>query len=118
MAMSGTTIAVFTFRPSITNASDIDGYAIRATDGEIGKVDKHNDEAGRSYLLVATGPWILGKMVMLPAGVIDRIDHDDKVVYVSRTKEQIKNAPEYEESQHDDDAYRTGLGDYYSRVPL
>jgi hypothetical protein len=50
---------------------------------------------------------------MLPAGVIDRIDHEDKVVHVSRTKDQIKNAPEYEESRRDDETYRTGLGDYY-----
>lgn len=112
--MAGVAYEIWTFREDVQNPSDIDGYTIHATDGEIGKVDKHNDEAGRSYLLVATGPWIFGKTVMLPAGVIDRIDHDDRVVYVSRTKDEIKAAPEYDESRHDDDSYRAGLGDYYS----
>src|ERR1019366_2682582 len=49
------------------------GYSIEATDGEIGKVDKHVVDPAGSYLLVATGPWIFGKTVMLPAGVISRI---------------------------------------------
>jgi hypothetical protein len=38
--------------------------SIEATDGDIGKVDKANnetDETDSSYLLVATGPWIFGK---------------------------------------------------------
>ena len=104
---------MWSYREDILNPGDIGGYSIHAVDGDIGKVDKHDIEAGRSYLLVATGPWIFGKTVMLPAGVIDRIDHEDKVVHVSRTKDQIKNAPEYEESRRDDETYRTGLGDYY-----
>jgi len=34
---------------------------------------------------VDTGPWIFGKKVMLPAGVISRVDHDDEQVFVNRT---------------------------------
>ena len=34
---------------------------------------------------------------MLPAGVIERIDSDDEQVFVNRTKDQIKNAPEFDE---------------------
>jgi hypothetical protein len=33
---------------------------------------------------------------------------------VDRTKNEIKNAPEYDESKHTDDAYRAELGGYYS----
>jgi len=104
---------MWSYRADISNPADVGGYSIHAVDGDIGKVDKHDAEAGRSYLLVATGPWIFGKTVMLPAGVISRIDHEEKVVHVSRTKEEIKNAPEYEESRRDDETYRSGLGDYY-----
>ncbi len=46
-----------------------------------------------SYLVVDTGPWIFGKKVLLPASVIQRIDLDDKKVYVRLTKDQIKAAP-------------------------
>ena len=106
-------IAMWSFRVEVLEPGDLGGYKIHARDGEIGKVDKHDIETGRGYLLVATGPWILGKTVMLPAGVIERIDHEDRVVYVDRTKEEIKNAPEYDPDRHDDEAYRAEVGGYY-----
>jgi hypothetical protein len=33
------------------------------------------------WLIVDPGPWILGKKVMLPAGVVDRINSEDEVVH-------------------------------------
>jgi hypothetical protein len=115
--MSDAYVAIWTYRTGVLaegpDAQDITGYSIHAQDGDIGKVDKHNDEAGRSHLVVATGPWIFGKTVMLPAGVIDRVDHENHDVYVAVTKDQIKNAPEYDPGSHDDEVYRDDLGGYY-----
>jgi hypothetical protein len=92
---------------------DLTGYSVEATDGGIGKIDEATYEAGGSYLVVDTGPWIFGKKVMLPAGVVDRLDADSETVYVSRTKDEIKNAPEYDEERSRDDDYRGELGGYY-----
>ena len=92
---------------------DISGYGVEALDGSIGKVDKATYDVGSSWIVVDTGPWIFGKKVMLPAGVIDRIDPNDEKVYVHRTKDEIKNAPEYDDSLGDDETYRGGLGSYY-----
>ena len=50
---------------------------------------------------------------MLPAGTVNHVDHDDRKVYVDRTKDQIKAAPEYDETSHSDPAYRDKLGGYY-----
>ncbi|MGH2416690.1 MAG: hypothetical protein ACRDFY_00005, partial [Candidatus Limnocylindria bacterium] len=61
-----------------------------------------------------TGPWIFGKKVMLPAGIVDRVDVDDRKVYVGQTKAQIKSAPEYDEMRHEEPAYQDELGVYYS----
>ena len=108
-----TNLSIWIYREEVLDVSDIAGYSIEATDGEIGKVDKHVVDPAGSYLLVATGPWIFGKKVMLPAGVISRIDDEKRVVYVDRTKEEIKNAPEYREDLHDDAGYRSQLGNYY-----
>jgi hypothetical protein len=98
-------------------AGDIDvvGYNVEAIDGGIGKVDDATYDAGSSYIVVDTGPWIFGKKVMLPAGVIDRIDPDDEKVFVNRTKDQIKDAPEFDENRDRDDKYRSDLGSYYGQ---
>jgi hypothetical protein len=92
---------------------DLTGYTVEALDGSIGKVDEATYEVGRSHIVVDTGPWIFGKKVMLPAGVIQRIDTADENVYVNRTKDQIKDAPEFDESLTRDDTYRQRLGSYY-----
>ena len=92
---------------------DLVGYTIAAVDGDIGRVDEATDEVGASYLVVDTGPWIFSRKVLLPAGVVERIDTAEKKVYVDRTKDQIKDAPEYDELSDDAD-YRERLGIYYS----
>jgi hypothetical protein len=93
---------------------DLTGYKVEAKDGSIGKVDEATYDLGASYLIVDTGPWIFGKHVMLPAGVIQRVDPDEEKVYVSATKEQIKNAPELEDVLRTDPSYRERLGVYYA----
>ncbi|MEV0808539.1 PRC-barrel domain-containing protein [Micromonospora sp. NPDC050200] len=93
--------------------ADLVGYKIEATDGGIGKIDSASHEVGGSYLVVDTGPWIFGKKVMLPAGMVNQVDHDGRKVYVDRSKDQIKAAPEYDETSHSDPAYRDKLGGYY-----
>jgi hypothetical protein len=92
---------------------DMTGYSVEAIDGGIGKVDEATYDVGSSYIVVDTGPWIFGKKVLLPAGVIDRIDSDDETIYVNRTKDQIKDSPEFDESTYRDADYRTEVDTYY-----
>ena len=92
---------------------DLTGYNVEALDGSIGKIDEANNDVSASYLIVDTGPWIFGKKVMLPAGVVQRVDEDDEKVWVNRTKDEIKNAPEFDESTFSDPGYRDSVGSYY-----
>jgi hypothetical protein len=94
---------------------DLSGFKVEARDGDIGKVDEATHEAGGSFVVVDTGPWIFGKKVMLPAGVIRDIDPDTETVFVALTKDEIKNAPEFDEKRYQDQSYRKELGDYYGR---
>ena len=96
-----------------TQAANLTGYSVEAIDGSIGKIDEASDEVGSSDLVVDTGPWIFGKKVLLPAGVIDRIDSAEEQVYVNRTKDEIKDAPEFDESRYRDPEYREEIGGYY-----
>src|SRR5512133_3878680 len=92
---------------------DIGGFDVEAIDGHIGKVDDATMDEGNGYLVISTGPWIFGKKVMLPAGVIDRVDVGAERIYVDRTKDQIKGAPELDEHEGPSEAYRGRLGSYY-----
>lgn len=89
------------------------GYDVEAIDGSIGKVDDATFDAGGGQVVVDTGPWIFGRKVMLPAGVVRGVDHDRELVYVHRTKDEIKNAPEFDDSLREDDTFRERLGSYY-----
>src|ERR687892_1073410 len=46
---------------------DVEGFKVAATDGDIGKIDEATYDVGSSYIVVDTGPWILGRKVLLPA---------------------------------------------------
>ena len=105
--------------PTLTQ-QNLTGLGVEAVDGSIGKVDAATNDVAGSFIVVDTGPWIFGKKVLLPAGVINRVDLDTETVFVNRTKDQIKNAPEYEEDKHRSDAdyrdrYRNDLGTYYGQ---
>ena len=58
--------------------ADISGFGVEAVDGSIGKVDAATYDVGRSYIVVDTGPWIFGKKVLLPAGVVRGIDETER----------------------------------------
>jgi hypothetical protein len=75
-----------------------------------GSAREATNELGASYIVVDTGPWIFGKKVVLPAGVIDRIDLEDNRVTVRLTKDQIKGSPAYDAETYRTDDYRTRLG--------
>lgn len=79
------------------------GYHVEATDGAIGKIDKHSGDVGRSYIVVNTGPWIFGHHLLVPAGVVSRIDHEGETVHVDCSKQQIKDSPDFESGRYDDD---------------
>ena len=110
-----TTSDMWRYRDSTWGGADLVGYKVEATDGGIGKIDEASDEVGASYIVVDTGPWILGKKVLLPAGVIDTVDRDDQKVFVNRTKDEIKDSPEFDEDRYRDTDYRDEVGTYYGR---
>jgi hypothetical protein len=107
------TTNLWTYSDASVSQRNLAGFSVEALDGGIGKVDDATYDVGQSFIVVDTGPWIFGKKVMLPAGVVREIDLDTETVYVSRMKDQIKNAPEFDEDRYRDSQYRDELGGYY-----
>ena len=89
--------------------TDVSGFDVEATDGHIGKVDEATYELAGSYLVVDTGFWIFGKKRMIPANVVDRVDPNEKKVSLRMSKDEVKEAPDYDpdrlfgdqQSEHD-----------------
>ena len=109
------TADIWTYRSGSSTDLDLTGFSVEAVDGGIGKVDEATYEAGSSYVVVDTGPWIFGKKVLLPAGVIRDVDLDSETVFVDRTKDEIKNAPEFDADRYREEPYRNEVAGYYDR---
>ncbi|RKE23503.1 PRC domain containing protein [Streptomyces sp. TLI_171] len=92
---------------------DLTGYRVEASDGRIGKVDKHSEDVGSSHLVVDTGPWIFGRTVLVPAGIINRVDHNDRSVWLDRTMEEIRNSPAFDPDASDSSDHHRAVGAYY-----
>ncbi|WP_405725322.1 PRC-barrel domain-containing protein [Streptomyces sp. NBC_01537] len=94
--------------------TDLTGFKVEARDGSIGKVDKHSEDVGAAHIVVDTGMWIFGKHVLLPVGTISSIDVAEQRIHVDRTKEEIKDSPEFDKDRHTGDAgYHERVAGYY-----
>ena len=91
---------------------DYAGYKVVANDGEIGHVDSFAIAPDEGHIVVDTGHWLFGRMSLVPAGAVRVVDHDSQTVQIDLTKQQIKDAPEYDRSAGYD-AYRDPATEYY-----
>ena len=105
---------MWSYRDEAIGDIDLTGYSVEAVDGGIGKIDEATYDVGSSYLVVDTGPWIFGKKVLLPAGIVDRIETESETVFVNRSKDEIKAAPELDLETDVDEGYRTRVGTHYA----
>ena len=100
------------FRDPSWAERDLRGFEVEARDGKIGSVDE-SSEPGADHLIVDTGSWIFGKKVVLPAGLVEKIALEERRLLVSRSKEEIKAAPDFDEKHADDPRYAEELRAYY-----
>jgi hypothetical protein len=107
-------VDIWNFRTDVGDL-ELTDFVVEAADGEIGKVHAATYETGGEALIVDTGPLVFGRMVVLPFGTIERVDSEDQRIYVDRTKDEIKHAPEYDPSGYAQQEYRLALAEYYSR---
>jgi sporulation protein YlmC with PRC-barrel domain len=79
------------------NVTSLRGYAVRATDGVIGKVDDFyfdDEDWGIRYLVVDTGKWLSGRKVLISPIAIGAPDWMIQELPVSLTKAQVKRSPD------------------------
>ena len=79
-------------------------------------MDEATYDVGSSFIVVDTGPWVFGRKVVLPAGVIEHVDLDNERIRVRLTKDAIQASPELDDTTDcRSGRYGSELGTYYER---
>jgi sporulation protein YlmC with PRC-barrel domain len=81
----------------LTNAENLKGLAIHATDGNIGKVEDFyfdSESWAIRYLVVETGGWLGGRRILITPYSVLGVDWSSRRLNVSLTKRQVENSPD------------------------
>jgi uncharacterized protein YrrD len=103
--------------PHLRSTSDVTGYSIHATDGDIGHVDDFivdDEDWGVRYVVISRSWWPAKKVILSPDW-IDRISWEEMKIFVPLSRETIKDAPEWDDDQPISRSFEERLYDYYGR---
>ncbi|MFI6014138.1 PRC-barrel domain containing protein [Streptomyces sp. NPDC051243] len=94
------------------------GFAVEATDGVIGHVDRQADDTPLRHLIVDTGAWVFGRSLVIPAGTVTGIDLETRTITVACTRAEAKAAPRFRTDRETlDPEYLSAVGAYYAALP-
>jgi len=85
--------------PHLGSVSDVKGYAVHATDGDLGHVENIlADDANWDirYLIIATRNWLPGKLVQLAPYAVTAIDWPERRVSVNVARDRVRSAPNWD----------------------
>ncbi|HVJ50821.1 MAG TPA: PRC-barrel domain-containing protein [Aliidongia sp.] len=102
------------------DASSLQGYAIEATDGDIGTVsDLLFEDIGWvvRWLVVDTGHWLTGRKVLLPLSVLGQPDRALRSFPVKLTRQQVKDGPDVDTAQPVSRQDEAKISHYYRWTP-
>jgi len=107
---------------NLRSFNEVRGYHIQAEDKEFGHLeDIFVDEENWviRYLLIDTRNILPGKDVLIAPEWLQNISWNQEKIFVSKSKEEIKNAPEYKEEKGDylvDRRYEEKLYNHYGEI--
>jgi uncharacterized protein YrrD len=92
------------------------GYAIRATDGDLGKVDElyFDDETWAvRYIVVETGNWLSGRKVLISPVAFGKPELESRTISVNLTCAQVRNSPDVDTERPIHRQHEAELHEYY-----
>ena len=108
------TRGVWTFQDDALARIDLHGYQVQARDGAIGRVVQTIEGTGGGYLIIDPGVAMpFGRQLLIPVGLVETVEVDDKRVSVAADRRAIVNAPEYDPERPFDERSRSAFGDYF-----
>lgn len=106
--------------PHLRSINEVTGYYVRASDDDIGHVEDFLlEEASWAirYLIVDTQNWWPGKMVLVAPRWAREIDWRNSTLRLDRTREQVRNSPEFDPAMAVDRSYEAQLHGHYGYPP-
>jgi hypothetical protein len=111
------TTDMWAFRDATLTTVALDGFAVQARDGAIGKIARTTADNDGGYLVVVPGGAMpFAREVLVPAGFVETVDLKKKVVSVGLDRSQVQGAPELDPARPLDDSARSALGGYYGSL--
>ncbi len=96
---------------------DLEGYAIHASDGDIGHVrDVYFDDQTWvvRYLAVDTGGWLTGRSVLISPISVTGMDPTNRVLTLSTTRQQVQDSPDIDTDKPISRQHERSLLGYYN----
>lgn len=102
--------------PNLRSTKEVTGYHVQALDGELGHIEDFIlDDVTWTvrYLILDTRNWWPGKKVLIAPPWIKEVCWEESKVYVTLTREQIQQAPEFISDELLTPDYEAALSEYY-----
>ena len=103
---------------NLRSFKEVVGYRIQARDGEIGQVKDFILEERTwniFYMVVDTGGLLSEKDVILSPSWVERVDWDNKLIWMDLKRETVRNSPLIEDDLPIDRSFETKLYDHYHK---
>lgn len=100
----------------IRSVIDLQGFAIHATDGDLGKVNElyfDDDTWTIRYLVVQTGTWLSGRRVLISPISVHEADWQNRQILMSLTQDQVRNSPDIDTAKPVSRQYEREFYKYY-----
>jgi len=97
----------------------VNGYHIKATDGEIGHVEDflvEDADWSVHYLIVDTKNWWPAKRVLIAPRSASKIDWPERLVTLTVDRQHVKDSPAYDSSTTMDHAFENQFHSHYGHV--
>ncbi len=105
----------------LRNIKGLIGHGIRATDGELGKVEEFifDDETwGIRYLVANTGTWLSGRKVLIATAALKKApDWRLRTLPVELTREQVRSSPDIDTARTVTRLHELELHKHYAWPP-
>jgi hypothetical protein len=84
---------------AVGHDDSVKGYDVECTDGRVGHVSWATYAPGESYLVVSYRHHLHETHHVVPAGAVERVDHERRTVTLRVTADEVKATPQHEDPE-------------------